>query len=129
MKKLRIMWLHSHLSLSGGGVKYVLEVIRELSKNHDVDLYVQKALPQFEKQFKDAGINLTIMSKYSTSDILFWLNFSRQIKNEIHFLKQSSGIIVSGLRNRIYFPFASFNPWLQALAKPRFSSLIKNRIP
>ena len=90
MKKLRIMWLHSHLSLPGGGVKYVLEVIRELSKNHDVDLYVQKALPQFEKQFKDAGINLTIMSKYSTSDILFWLNFSRQIKNEINFLKNQA---------------------------------------
>ena len=90
MKKLRIMWLHSHLSLPGGGVKYVLEVIRELSKNHDVDLYIQKALPQFEKQFKDAGINLTTMSKYSTSDILFWLNFSRQIKNEIKFLKNQA---------------------------------------
>ena len=90
MKKLRIMWLHSHLSLPGGGVKYVLEVIRELSKNHDVDLYVQKALPQFEKQFKDAGINLLTMSKYSTSDILFWFNFSRQIKNEIKFLKNQA---------------------------------------
>ena len=66
MKKLRIMWLHSHFSLPSGGVKYVLEAIRELSKNHDVDLYVQKALPKFEKQFKDAGINITIMSRHST---------------------------------------------------------------
>ena len=35
--------------------------------------------------------------------------------------------MVSGLRNKIYFPFASFNPWLQALAKPIFSLLAINR--
>ena len=87
MKKLKIMWLHSHFSLPSGGVKYVLEAIRELSKNHDVDLYVQKALPKFEKQFKDAGINITIMSRHSTGDVFFWLNFSRQINKEIEFLK------------------------------------------
>lgn len=90
MKKLKIMWLHSHLSIPGGGTKYVLEVIRELSKNHSMDLYVQKATPQFEQSFKKAGINITTMSKYSTSDILFWLNFSRHIKNQINFLQNQA---------------------------------------
>ena len=87
MKKLRIMWLHSHVSLPSGGTKYILETIRELSKNHSVDLYVQKTTPQFEQLFKKAGINITTISKYSTDNVLFWLNFSRQIKNEIKFLK------------------------------------------
>ena len=90
MKKLKIMWLHSHLSIPSGGTKYVLEVIRELSKNHHVDLYVQKATPQFEQSFKKAGINITTMSKYSTSDVLFWLNFSRHIKNQINFLQNQA---------------------------------------
>ena len=87
MKKLRIMWLHSHVSFPSGGVTYILQAIRELSKNHSVDFYVQKALPKFEKQFKDAEINITVMSKHSTGDVLFWLNFSRQINKEIKFLK------------------------------------------
>ena len=90
MKKLKIMWLHSHLSIPSGGTKYVLEVIRELSKNHSVDLYVQKATPHFEQSFKKAGINITTMSKYSTSDVLFWLNFSRHIKNQINFLQNQA---------------------------------------
>jgi glycosyltransferase involved in cell wall biosynthesis len=90
MKKLKIMWLHSHLSIPSGGTKYILEVIRELSKNHSVDLYVQKATPQFEQLFKKAGINITTMSKYSTSDVLFWFNFSRHIKNQINFLQNQA---------------------------------------
>ena len=40
--------------------------------------------------FKKAGINITTISKYSTDSVLFWLNFSKQIKNEIKFLKDKS---------------------------------------
>ena len=80
MKKLNIMWLHSHLSFPSGGTKYILGTIRELSKNHNVDLYVQKTTPQFEQLFKKNGINIITMGKYSTGDVLFWINFSKQIK-------------------------------------------------
>lgn len=90
MKKLNIMWLHSHLSFPSGGTKYILGTIRELSKNHNVDLYVQKTTPQFEQLFKKDGINIITMSKYSTGDVLFWINFSKQIKNEIEFLKNQA---------------------------------------
>ncbi len=43
-------------------------------------------------------------------------------KNDIHFVKQSPGTIVSGLRNKIYFPLAKTNAKLFALAKPVFFS-------
>jgi len=82
------MWLHSHVTLPGGGTYYILEVTRELLKNNDVVLYVQKSTPEFEQLFKNAGINVITLSKYSTGDILFWLNFSRQIKKEISVLKR-----------------------------------------
>ena len=90
MQKLRIMWLHSHITLPSGGTKYVLQGIKELKKHHSVDFYVQKTLPEYKKMFTDAGIDITVLSQYSTGDLKFWLNFSNQIKKEIKFLQARS---------------------------------------
>ncbi len=100
MKKLRIMWLHSHLTLPSGGTKYVLQGIQELSKNHSVDLFVQKASPEYEQLFKKSGINITIMNTRSTGDLIFWLNFKKQIKNETLFLQnlvQNYDLVISSM--------------------------------
>ena len=135
MKKLRIMWLHSHLSLPSGGTKYVLEGIRELSKNHNVDLYVQKTTPQFEQLFKKAGINITAMNKYSTGDVLFWVNFSRQIKNELKFLKnqaKSYDVVVSSMFPMNVEANALGLPHLQSCFQPYaffWDSLMINKLP
>ena len=90
MKKLRIMWLHSHLTLPVGATYYILEVMRQLIKNNSVSVYVQKSTPEFERLFKEAGMNVITLSKRSTGDILFWLNFSKQIKKEVVFLKNQA---------------------------------------
>lgn len=90
MKKLKIIWLHSHLTYSGGGTRFVYEAIRELSKSHQVKLYVQKTSPRLLKQFTDGSIDVTVMSKHSTGDLKFWLNFSGQINKEIKFLKNEA---------------------------------------
>src|SRR5690349_6396854 len=87
MRRLNIMWLHSHLTLPVGATNYVMVIIRELLKEHSVTLYVQKSTPEFEQLFKNAGINVITLSNYSTGDILFWLNFSKQTKKEINFLR------------------------------------------
>ena len=42
-------------------------------------------------------------------------------KNLIHFIKQSSGTIVSGFKNKIYYPLAICKAWLLAFPKPTFS--------
>jgi len=100
MKKLRILWLHPALYLSGGGTRYVSEAIQELSKRHNVELYVQKALPKYIKQYKTAGISVNVLSKYSTGDVFFWINFKNQIKNEIKFLKtieKNFDIVISSM--------------------------------
>ena len=90
MKRLRIMWLFPHLSSSGGGLRYILGGLREFAKEHDVHLYVQKSSPEIVKQFSDESIQVTTMSKYSTGNVQFWLNFSRQINHEIQFLKNEA---------------------------------------
>ena len=121
MKKLKIMWLHSHLSFPSGGTKYVLKTINELSKNHNIDLYVQKTTPQFEQLFKKDGINITTMGKYSTGDILFWLNFSRQIKNEIKFLKNRAknyDVVVSSMFPMNFIANSLNLPHLQSCFQP-----------
>jgi glycosyltransferase involved in cell wall biosynthesis len=100
MKKLRILWLHPALYLSGGGTRYVCEAIQELSKQHTVELYVQKALPKYIKEFENVGIHVNILSKYSTGDFLFWINFKNQIKREIKFLKtieKNFDIVISSM--------------------------------
>jgi len=100
MKKLRILWLHSGLYLSGGGTRYVSEAIQELSKHHHVELYVQKALPKYIKEYKNSGISVNVLDKYSTGDFFFWINFKNQIKNEIKFLKtieKNFDIVISSM--------------------------------
>src|SRR5882724_3707441 len=90
MKKLKIMWLHSHITLPVGATYYILEVMRQLIKNNSVSLYVQKSTPEFEQLFQNTGINVITLSKHSTGDILFWFNFSRQLKKEITVLKSEA---------------------------------------
>jgi len=90
MKKLRIMWLFPHLTICGGGTRYILEGLQEFAKYHDVHLYVQKSSPKILQQFLDASIKVTTMSKSSTGDVKFWLNFSNQIDHEIKFLKNEA---------------------------------------
>src|SRR4051794_12025172 len=41
-------------------------------------------------------------------------------RKDMHFMKQSSGTMVSGFKNRIYFPLATDKAMLFALAKPTF---------
>jgi len=84
------MWLFPHLTISGGGTRYVLEGLQEFAKEHDVHLYVQKSSPKMLQQFLDASIKVTTISKSSTGDIKFWLNFSNQIDHEIKFLKNEA---------------------------------------
>lgn len=92
MKKLRIMWLLPHLTYWNGGTKFVFETIKELSKNHEISLYIQKSTsPEITQRFRQIPIKVTILSKWSTGDIQFWLNFNRQLKKEISYLKRESG--------------------------------------
>lgn len=100
MKKLKIMWLFSHLTYSGGGTRFIFEAIRELSKNHYVKLYVQKSSSSMVKQFNGASIEVVTMSNASTGDAKFWLNFSSQIKKETNFLKNEAknfDVVVSSM--------------------------------
>ena len=87
---MRIMWLHSHLSYWSGGTKFVFNVIRELSKTHNIDLFVQKSSKDIVKKFNEISVKVITLSKSSTGDIRFWLNFDRQLLREKKILEYHS---------------------------------------
>lgn len=83
------MWLMPHLTYWNGGTKFVFETIKELSKRHQIDLFIQKAgSNEIIKSFNQIPVTVTVLSKLSTGDALFWLNFNRQLKKEISHLKK-----------------------------------------
>jgi len=100
MKKLQIIWLHSHLSNWGGGTKFVYNVTKELSKNHSVSIFVQKSSKEIIYEFEKIPIPVTTLSKSSTGSFSFWLNFEKQIKKEISILKDNNDkfdIVISSM--------------------------------
>lgn len=100
MKKLRIMWLHSHLTHWYGGTKFVYEVIKELSKTHKITLFVQKSSKDIESKFLEIPINVTSLSNSSTGDAKFWINFQREINKQIHYLKKEASnydVVISSM--------------------------------
>jgi len=100
MKKLQILWLHSHLSNWGGGTKFVYNVTKELSKNHNVSIFVQKSSNEIIKEFEKIPIPVKTLSNSSTGDFSFWINFEKQIKKEIMVLKDKANefdIVISSM--------------------------------
>lgn len=91
MKKLKIMWLHSQLTSWGGGTRFLLEVIKRMSNNHEISLFLSKSYPDVVDKFSELPIKIETLGKYSTGDIQFWLNFNGQLSSEIEYLKSKSG--------------------------------------
>ena len=97
---MKIMWLNPHLTVPTGGTRYIFEATKRLSKNHDVTIYVQKSNPDILTQFKENSIKVITIGKYSTGDFLFWLNFKKNLNNEINFLKKEArdfDVVVSSM--------------------------------
>jgi len=100
MKKLKILWLHPQLTNWFGGNRFVYNVIKELSDNHDVELYVQKSTEEMKNKFIDSNISVNCLSNKSTGDFTFWLNFEREIKKQIKTLEKISSnydIVISSV--------------------------------
>lgn len=92
MKKLNIMFLGSHMTNSSGGTKFIFNLVNELSRRHNVVVYLQKPPTVFNNEFKSSGIKVISMSNCSTGDVKFWLTFSSQINKQKSFLKKEAKI-------------------------------------
>jgi glycosyltransferase involved in cell wall biosynthesis len=75
---------------SSGGTKFIFNLVNELSKYHNVVLYLQKPPTVFNEEFKRSGIKVISMSNCSTGDLKFWLRFSSQINKQKLFLKKEA---------------------------------------
>lgn len=90
----------SHMTNSSGGSRYVFFVIKELSKKHNVTLFLQKPLTFLEKEFENEHIEVIYLSDCSTGDLKFWLTFPFQIKKQIRTLikvQQNFDVVISSM--------------------------------
>lgn len=94
------MWLMSHMTNPSGGSRYVFFIIKELSKKHNVTLFLQKPLTFLESEFQNEKINVIYLSDCSTGDLKFWFTFPFQIKKQISILKNHTknfDVIISSM--------------------------------
>jgi len=50
MKKLA--WVHSHFYNWMGGTKFILEVVKRLKKDMDVEIFIQNGNPEYIAKFE-----------------------------------------------------------------------------
>ena len=74
MKKT-IYWHFPHLKFWMGGTKFLLEVVRRLSKDYNITIVTNEGSEETIRKFNEQGINVVTTSILSTNSILYWLLF------------------------------------------------------
>ena len=74
MKKT-IYWHFPHLKFWMGGTKFLLEVVRRLSKDYNITIVTNEGSEETIRKFNEQGINVVTTSILSTNAIFYWLLF------------------------------------------------------
>lgn len=83
-----IYWCHSHFLNWMGGNKYILEVVRRLSKKYNVTVVATCFSKEAIKNFSDIGIKTISLGRRSTNSFFYWLNLLENIRSESRKLKK-----------------------------------------
>ena len=70
MKKLA--WVHSHFYNWMGGTKFILEVVKRLKKDMDVEIFIQNGNPEYIAKFEKEWIIVHNLHSLSTNSSVFW---------------------------------------------------------
>ena len=81
---MKILWIHSHFYNWMGGTKFVLEVVKSLKNNCDVEVLIQNGSSEVINKFEDAGIVVNNLSSLSTNSAAFWALFSYSCSRDIN---------------------------------------------
>lgn len=95
---MKVGWLHEHLLLWDGGIRYVYELARRLAREADVALYTVDSLPDVARRFEEAGVNVVQVPLLSANRLGFWLTLPHQMNSRRSKLGQaldSCDVVVS----------------------------------
>ena len=112
---MKIAWMHSHFQNWMGGHKYVFEIVRQLKKNHQVEVFASTASDYSRNQFKSQDVKLTTVNFTSTYNPLYWLILPVMIALESAKLKnltKDADVIITS-----YFPS---HLWAEKIGRPYF---------
>ncbi|EKD29979.1 MAG: Glycosyl transferase, group 1 family [uncultured bacterium (gcode 4)] len=70
MKKLA--WIHSHFYNWMGGTKFILEVVKRLKKDMEVEIFIQNGNPEYIAKFEKEWIVVNNLHSLSTNSSIFW---------------------------------------------------------
>lgn len=110
---MKILWLHSHFLNWMGGHKYVFEVTKRFSKDHQVTVCTSVASDYAKKQFQTINVPLHTVNFLSTNNPLYWFFLKQMINYEVSKLRvfaNSADVIITS-----YFPA---HLWAKKLNKP-----------
>jgi glycosyltransferase involved in cell wall biosynthesis len=82
---MRIAWFHSHLlNTNSGGTRFVIDYAIGVKQkfNHQVTIFCDCASDEVNSRFKDAGISLIELDKYSTNNFFYWLTLNQRIRKK-----------------------------------------------
>ena len=68
-----LAWLHPHFCYWNGGTKFIVRVIRALSKFYKITVFAEDYLPEVYKEFENMGVKVKKMFYFSTNKNIYWL--------------------------------------------------------
>jgi len=68
-----IVWIHSHFLYWMGGTKYIYEVVKRLSKKHNVLVIVERTNSLVVKQYRELGVPLITLNSATSIHPYYWL--------------------------------------------------------
>ena len=71
--KPKLAWLHPHFCYWTGGTKYILAVIRELTKDYQVTVYTEDYNPEVKKEFSKIKVKVIKIAPLSTNRLIYWM--------------------------------------------------------
>ncbi len=99
-RKIKVIWLYSHLLFWTGGTRFVLEVTKRLQTLWDVKVIVEKASPEIKREFKQYGVEVREIGVLTSTSLIYWLFFPVMFKvhgGRIRKATYDADIVISGM--------------------------------
>ena len=96
MKK--IYWLHTHLLFPTGGTRYIFEVVRQLRKHYEIEIYVEQSSSEWEQKFDEIGVKVHKICPLTSTSPVYWIFFPIFLLSNFLALKKAirkSDIVIS----------------------------------
>lgn len=97
---MKILWLHSHFLYPTGGTRFVFEVIKGLSKKHDITVAVERSSQYWLDKYQEIGVKVQVISGKSSESVIYWLLFPFYFlhdKHKISHIAKDADLIIASM--------------------------------